>query len=108
MSPKVNGSSVDSPVTVRNLRERDIYSNPLISKLYSPEIWHTTDCPKARQYSSFRLIGTQFKAATPAIFDHLVKQRVDSSPPKLLDWRPRRDLNPRLRRERALIYWIAL
>jgi hypothetical protein len=80
VSPKVNGSSVDSPVTVRNLREPEIYSNSLISKLYSPEIWHTTDCPKAQQYGSFRLIGTQFKATAPAIFDLLVKQRVDVSP----------------------------
>jgi len=39
VSPKVNGSSVDSPVTVRDLRELEIYSAPLISKLYSPEIW---------------------------------------------------------------------
>jgi hypothetical protein len=35
------------------------------------------------------------------ISDPSVKQRVDVSPPNLLIWRPRRDLNPRLRRERA-------
>jgi len=36
--PKVNGSSVGSAVTVRNLRELEIYSSPLVSKFYSPEI----------------------------------------------------------------------
>ena len=32
-------------------------------------------------------------------FDHLLKQRVDNSSCKVLVWRPRRDLNPRYRRE---------
>ena len=35
------------------------------------------------------------------ISDPSVKQRVDVSPPNLLIWRPRRDLNPCYRRERA-------
>ena len=38
----------------------------------------------------------------------LVKQGVDVFSPKLLIWRPRRDLNPRFGRERALTGLITL
>ena len=41
-------------------------------------------------------------------FRSIIRERLDNSLLTSLIWRPRRDLNPRLRRERALIGCITL
>jgi hypothetical protein len=52
--------------------------------------------------------GHHQRSRHPTISDPLVKQGVDVFSPKLLIWRPRRDLNPRFGRERALTGLITL
>jgi hypothetical protein len=50
----------------------------------------------------FLLSGCSF-----TLLEHL-KHSLEALAPKLLNWRPRRDSNPRRRRERATTDWITL
>jgi len=65
-------------VTVRDLRELEIYSNPLISRSYSSEIWPQLTA-KAPSYAADSTDLHSIQGYGTLYFRPLVKQRVDIS-----------------------------